>query len=68
MQQQIPDIVAAALLTFNEMCWICVLQIAEVCAKYWGLCWNRRLSDTVWALKWGNKCSNIPFRLEDTAI
>jgi hypothetical protein len=38
LQQQIRDTVAAALLTFNEKCRICVFQTAEVCAKYWGLC------------------------------
>jgi hypothetical protein len=32
---------------FKEKQWARVFRVAEVCAKWWGLCWNMTLSDIV---------------------
>jgi hypothetical protein len=45
----------------KEECWVCIIPLAEMCTKRWGLRWNLKMNGNVWALKWCEDYSNITF-------
>ena len=59
---------AAVPLDFLRKSVVCVFQFAEMCAKFWGLCWNLALNSSLWALKWRTIFSNTAFLSEDIVI
>lgn len=43
----------------KEKCWVCLFQVAEICAKCWGQCRNLLPYSSVSAVKWSSKWNTI---------
>jgi hypothetical protein len=57
---------AAISVDFLRRFFVCVVEVAGVCAISWSLCWNLALSGSVWAWDWCKNCNHIQLRVEYT--